>query len=105
LTKHSPKEVLILANKMTGSSGENFVMRMKQSKKVKILGTPSYGALDYASARYFEFGCTNYQLLLPTWRAKRLPDYPIDNIGVQPDIYLDKSVEDWIQFAVNYLEN
>ena len=105
IAKHSPKEVLILANKMTGSSGENFVMRMKQSKKVKILGTPSYGALDYALARYFEFGCTNYQLLLPTWRAKRLPDYPIDNIGVQPDIYLDKSVEDWIQFAVNYLEN
>ncbi len=34
-----------------------------------------------------------------------LPDYPIDNIGVQPDIYLDKSVENWIQFAVNYLEN
>ena len=105
IAEHSPEQVIILANKNTASSGEAFLFRMKQSKKVKILGTPSYGALDYASQRYFEFGCTNYQLLLPTWRAKRLPDYPIDNIGVQPDIYLDKSVEDWIQFAVDYLEN
>ncbi len=102
---HSPEQVIILANKNTASSGEAFLFRMKQSKKVKILGTPSYGALDYASQRYFEFGCANYQLLLPTWRARRLPDYPIDNIGVQPDIYLDKSVEDWLQFAVDYLEN
>jgi hypothetical protein len=105
LAEHSPEQVIILANKNTASSGEAFLFRMKQSKKVKILGTPSYGALDYASQRYFEFGCTNYQLLLPTWRARRLPEYPIDNIGVQPDIYLDKSVEDWIQFALDYLEN
>lgn len=34
----------------------------------------------------------------------RLPDYPIDNIGFQPDIYLDKYVKDWVQFVVDYLE-
>jgi len=105
IAEHSPEQVIILTNKMVGSEGEAFAFNMKQSKKVKILGTPTYGALDYASQRYFDFGCTNYTLLLPTWRARRLPDYPIDNIGVQPDIYLDKSVEDWIQFAVDYLEN
>ncbi len=104
IAEHSPEQVIILANKMVGSSGEAFTYRMKQSKKVKVLGTPTYGALDYGSAYYFKFGCDNYQLLLPSWRARRLPDYPIDNIGVQPDIYLDKSVEDWIQFAVDYLE-
>lgn len=105
IAEHSPEQVIILANKGTASSGEAFLFRMKQSKKVKILGVPSYGALDYASQRYFEFGCTNYTLLLPTWRASRLPDYPIDNIGVQPDIYLDNSVENWVQFAIDYVEN
>lgn len=105
IAEHSPEQVIILANKMSASSGENFVFRMKQSKKVKILGTPTYGALDYGSAYYFKFGCDNYELLLPSWRASRLPDYPIDNIGVQPDIYLDKSVKDWVQFALDYLEN
>lgn len=42
---------------------------------------------------------------MPTWRSMRLPDYPIDNIGIQPDIYLDNSVKDWVAFAVDYLEN
>lgn len=105
IAEHSPEQVIILANKNTASSGEAFIIRMKQSKKVKVIGTPTYGALDYGSTRYFEFGCDNYKLLLPTWRAISLLDYPIDNIGIQPDIYLDKSVEDWVQFTVEYLEN
>jgi hypothetical protein len=34
----------------------------------------------------------------------RLPDYPIDNIGIQPDIYLDETVKDWVSYALDYLE-
>ena len=105
IAEHSPKQIVILANKRTASSGEAFILAAKQSKKVKVLGVPTYGALDYGSASVFEFGCANYKVQMPTWRAMRLPDYPVDNIGLQPDIYLDKSVEDWVQFAVDYLEN
>jgi mevalonate kinase len=105
LAERSPRQVVILANRRTASSGEAFVFDAKQSKKVKIMGTPTYGALDYGSASYFDIGCNNYKLMMPTWRSMRLPDYPIDNIGIQPDIYLDKSVKDWVQFAVDYLEN
>ena len=105
IAEHSPKQIAVLVNKRTASSGEAFVLAAKQSKKVKILGVPTYGAIDYGSASLFEFGCPNFQLMMPTWRAMRLPDYPIDNIGVQPDIYLDKFVEDWVQFTVEYLEN
>jgi len=105
IAKHSPKQIAVLVNKGTASSGEAFTLEAKQSKKVKILGVPTYGAIDYGSASPFDFGSENYILVMPTWRSMRLPDFPIDNIGVQPDIYLDKSVEDWIQFAVDYLEN
>lgn len=105
IAKKSPTQIVILANKRTASSGEAFVLEAKQSKKVKILGTPTYGAIDYGSASVFDFGCENYKLMMPTWRVTRLPDYPIDNIGVQPDIYLDKSVKDWVQFALDYVEN
>ncbi|MCX6285890.1 MAG: S41 family peptidase [Bacteroidetes bacterium] len=105
LAERSPKQVVILANRRTASSGEAFLLDARQSKKVKVLGTPTYGALDYGTASFFNFGCKNYKLMMPTWRSMRLPDYPIDNIGIQPDIYLDKSVKDWIRFAVNYLEN
>ena len=105
LAERSPKQVVILVNRRTASSGEAFVLDAKQSKKVKILGIPTYGALDYGSASFFDIGCKNYKLMMPTWRSMRLPDYPIDNIGIQPDIYLDKSVKDWVQYAVDYLEN
>ncbi|TDO20902.1 S41 family peptidase [Pedobacter duraquae] len=100
----SPIAVVILTDKRVGSSAENFVMKAKQSKKVKILGTVTSGGLDYAAARMFNFGCPEYLLQLPTYRSLRLPDYPIDNIGMQPDIFLDKSVSDWIKFALDYLE-
>jgi len=100
----SPKHIVILANKSSGSSAEYFLFVAKQSKKVKILGIPSYGALDYGNAYLVDFGCPGYQVFMPTYRALRLPDYPIDNIGIQPDVYMDKSVKDWVAFAVKYLE-
>jgi len=102
--KKSPKQVVILVNRRTASSGEAFVLDAKQSKKVKILGTPTYGAIDYGTACFFDFGCGNYKLMMPTWRSMRLPEYPIDNIGIQPDIYIDKSVKDWVKFAVDFME-
>lgn len=101
----SPKNVIVFADKGTGSSAEYFLFIAKQSKKVKIFGLPSYGALDYGNAYLVDFGCTDYQIFMPTYRALRLPDYPIDNIGIQPDMYVDKSVKDWTAFAVEYLEN
>lgn len=104
LANKIPQNVVVLIDKRVGSSAENFVMKAKQSKKVKVMGTVTSGGLDYAAARFFKFGCPEYLLQLPTFRSLRLPDYPIDNIGLQPDIYLDKSVEDWVQFAVDYLE-
>ena len=104
LSPKSPRQIAILTNGDVGSAAENLALYAKQSKKVKILGIPTAGGLDYADARFFEFGCGNYQLLLPTYRSLRLPDFPIDNIGIQPDIYIDRSVKDWIKFAVDYLE-
>ena len=101
---HSPAQIVILANKGTASAAESFIYKAKQSKKVKIMGTPTGGVLDYGSSRNFNFGCNNYSLSLPTFRSLRLPEYPVDNIGIQPDIYLDKYVEDWIGFAIDYLE-
>ena len=100
----SPKYVIILINNEVGSAAENFLIASKQSKKVKIIGTPTYGVLDYGAVRKFDFGCSNYELYLPGYRSLRLPEYPIDNIGVQPDIYLDKSISNWVKFAIDYLE-
>lgn len=103
LNAKSPEQIIILANENVASAGENFLFSSRQSKKVKILGTPSMGVLDYGSIREFKFGCDNFILYLPTYRSSRLPQYPIDNIGIQPDVYLDETVEDWLDFAIRYI--
>jgi len=103
LHSKSPKQIIILANKNVASAGENFLFSARQSKKVKILGTLSMGVLDYGSIREFKLECDNYTLYLPTYRSARLPDYPIDNIGIQPDVYLDETVNDWLDFAIKYI--
>ena len=100
-----PRNVVILINKGCASATEQFVFLARQSKKVKLVGVGTYGALDYGNAMEFDFGCPEFILVMPTFRSLRLPDYPIDNIGIQPDIYLDAGVTDWVEFARNYLEN
>ena len=101
---NGPSQIVVLANNHTASAAENFLLLAKQSKKTKIIGVPSSGVLDYANAMFFEYGCDNYKLLMPTYKSFRLPDYPIDNIGIQPDIYLDDGVSNWVEFSVGYLE-
>lgn len=103
INKKGPSQVIILSDSNVASAGENFLFSCRQSKKVKIMGVPSMGALDYGSIREFKFGCDNYELYLSTYRSTRLPGYPIDNIGIQPDVYLDESIKDWIDFAVQYI--
>ncbi len=105
IANKSPKQIIVLANDKVASAGENFLLKAKQSKKVKVIGIPTSGVVDYANSYFFRFGCDNYRLLLPTYKSLRLPNYPIDNIGIQPDIYLDKTVTDWVKYAVGYLEN
>jgi len=100
-----PRNVVILANSRSASSTEKFILDAKQSKKVKVFGTPTYGAVDYVSVRKFKLDCERYSLYMPTIRMMRLPDYPIDNIGIQPDVYMDKYVKDWVQYAKEYMEN
>lgn len=99
----SPEQIIILANRNVASAGENFLFSARQSKKVKILGTPSMGVLDYGSIREFKLDCDNYTLYLPTYRSARLPHYPIDNIGIQPDVYLDDTIDNWLEFAIKYI--
>ena len=102
---NGPSQIVVLANNHTASAAENFLLLAKQSKKTKIIGVPSSGVLDYANAMFFEYGCDNYKLLMPTYKSFRLPEYPIDNIGIQPDIYLDEGVSNWVEFSVRYLED
>ncbi|MCC8409522.1 hypothetical protein LJ707_11315 [Mucilaginibacter sp. UR6-1] len=91
-----PSKVAVLIDRNTASSAESFLIIAKQSKKVKVYGENSAGTLDYANTQYFDIPCKDLNLVIPISRSKRLPEHPIDNIGILPDVKLDPNTPDKI---------
>jgi len=108
-----PKRVGIIINEGNASSAEQFLLGAKNSKKVTLFGNQSTaGVLDYSNAIQVRFPSGNYQLNYPMTRSMRLPENPIDNIGIKPDliipfpatIQLYDRLDTWVYFVKNYLE-
>ena len=108
-----PKKVGIIINEWNGSSAEQFLLAAKNSKKVILFGNHNTaGVLDYSNAVTEIFPSGNYRLTFPMTRSQRLPEYPIDNIGIAPDIIIPfpsteqlyDRLDDWVYFVKDYLE-
>ncbi len=101
-----PKEIAIICNKNNGSTDEAFLYDAKQSQKVKIFGTPTGGMLDLSNLNIVKSPDGKYTLVYALTISKRLPNYLIDGVGIQPDIYIDETISDiyWIDFVKKYLE-
>jgi len=67
------------------------------------MGENTGGVLDYANVHYLQLPCKGWMLQYATSRSNRLPDFPIDNIGIEPTVKIPKE-ENWIEFAVEYLK-
>ena len=102
----SPVHIAVLADKGSGSSAEQFLLEAKQSKKVKIFGTPTAGSLDISNMNWTDSPCGDYVLFYAISRSSRIPGMPVDGIGVQPDFYLDDEIPlyRWIDYAREILE-
>lgn len=95
-----PSKVAILIDRNTASSAESFLLTAMQSSKVKVYGENSAGMLDYNNAQYFDIPCKDFNLVIPIGRSKRLPENPIDNIGVKPNIKIDEEEGDKINYII-----
>lgn len=108
-----PKQVGIIINGRDASSAEQFLLTAKNSSKVILFGNENTaGVLDYSNITPKELPSGKYNLWLPATRSKRLPENPIDNIGIAPDIniplepnfQLFNRLDDWVYFVKSYLE-
>ncbi len=86
-----PQRIGILIGKNCASSCEQFLLTVRQSFNVKLLGRRTYGALDYSNLRPHILPSKNYELYYATSRSLRLPDLPVDIAGVIPDLYMAKT--------------
>jgi hypothetical protein len=108
-----PKRIGIIINEGNASSAEQFLLSAKQSSKVILFGNSNTaGVLDYSNAISENLPSNKFELIFPMSRSRRLPDHPIDNIGISPDVNVPYSATDqlfdrldqWVYFVKNYLE-
>jgi C-terminal processing protease CtpA/Prc len=91
----NPQNVAILINQYCASTTEQFLLAAKQSKKVKLFGTTTAGALDISNLNSVIFPSKKFELSYGTSKTHRLPNMKIDDIGIQPDYYFDKTIGDY----------
>ena len=100
-----PNNVGIIINERNGSTTEQFLYEAKQSKKVKLFGVTTSGALDMSNMNSVESPCKEFELWYCMSKSIRVPDMTIDDIGLQPDYYLDKTIPQykWVEFVSDIL--
>jgi hypothetical protein len=101
-----PVKVAIICNQNNGSSDEAFLLKAKQSSKVKVFGRPTAGVLDISNIRIVDFPNGMFQLIYSMTARIGLPVFSIDGVGIQPDFFIDDSIpeEDWIYFVMSTIE-
>lgn len=88
LEAQQPARVAVLVDQACGSSCEQFLLAVRGSFKVKLLGRPSRGSLDYSNLRPYRLPSGKRTVMYATSRSMRLPVMPVDQAGVQPDVLL-----------------
>lgn len=99
-----PKRVAVLIDK-AGSTGEQFLLDARQSHKVTFFGQEnSAGVLDYANVVSMKSPSGRFNVQWATSRSLRLPQDPVDEGGIAPDIRIPAAVTDPVTFAQRWLE-
>lgn len=101
-----PKQVGIIINGGCGSTTEQFILTAKQSRKVKLFGTTTFGSLDVSNMYSVKSPCNDLELGYCLSKSFRIPQFTIDGKGLQPDYFLDTSIPnyEWLNFTMKTLE-
>lgn len=83
-----PSRVAVLIDHPCASSCEQFVLTVRESFSVKLIGRHTFGSLDYSNLVPHTLPSGHLRLWYTTSRTLRIPEQPVDVAGISPDIYL-----------------
>ncbi len=98
------KKVALLVNKNTASTAEQFIFEAKQSPKTIVFGENTKGLADYIEVRDWGLPCYGWRVAFSLAKSHRLPQKPIDNVGITPDVKIPEAETDWVEFVRNHLK-
>jgi C-terminal processing protease CtpA/Prc len=100
-----PQSVGVIIHENNFSTTEEFILKAKQSKKVKFFGRKTGGALDVSNMIEAKDPDGNFIFEYCISRSLRIPEFPVDDMGLHPDFYLDQSIPEteWIDFTSTIL--
>ena len=103
-----PRNVGIITNRRTGSASEAYLFVARQSRKVKIFGETTTGAFDtgfFAGGGFVESPCGEIWLQYANGITSFVPDLLFNDIGIQPDFFIDNSVPDyrWVEHVTEIM--
>ena len=103
-TSAYPERIAVIFNRRNASADESFLYMARQSYKVKLFGEPTAGAFNVSNIAFVDSPDGKYTLWIAQSVSKVFPEYTIDDIGIQPDFYIDKEVADWIGYTRSVIE-
>jgi hypothetical protein len=102
----SPSKIALITDGLCGSSAEYFFYLMKQSKKTTRYGTNSVGMMDYEGPTTpTPLPCKELILMIPVSKSNWTDAKPIDQTGFTPDVVINRSYDQWIEYISRDLKN
>ena len=86
-----PSNVLIYTGKRCGSSCEQFVLNTKDKPNVRSIGQNTAGGIDFSNLLRKTLPSGELVLKYASTKSLRIPQRPIDPVGIPPDVYFDVS--------------
>lgn len=101
-----PRNIGIIVHENNFSTTEQFILAAKQSRKVKLFGRKTGGALDVSNMVEATSSTGDFVFEYCISRSLRIPEMAVDDMGIHPDFYLDKAITEnrWVDFVSDRLK-